>query len=240
MLEQETIDILGISESWLYSGIEDSELNINGYHKIIRNDRQSDRYGGVAIYCNTNYTHIDRKEWNVSCNDIEIAWLEIILPQSRPLYICTVYRTEHSLRAALDTLEEQVDKVISTHGNPEVIIMSDFNVDYLNRNHEVKQLKSFELLYQLNQKLSTPTRVTDKGSTCKDHMYTNREEMLSETYVIPLGLSDHSLTYIVRKGKKNKLRLPSFKLRLIEILMRWHLTMTWIELIGQEFIMLTP
>ncbi len=108
---------------------------------------------------------------------------------------------ENSLGAALDTLKEQIDKVISTHGNPEVIIMGDFNVDYLNRNHEVKQLKSFEQFYQLKQKISTPTRVTDKCSTCIDHMYTNRDEMVSETDAIPLGLSDHSLTYIVRKGQ---------------------------------------
>ncbi len=44
-------------------------------------------------------------------------------------------------------------------------------------------------------------------------MYTNREEMVSETDVIPLGLSDHSLTYIVRKGKKNKLRSTFIKAR---------------------------
>ncbi len=77
-----------------------------------------------------------------------MAWIEIILPQSRPLHICTVYRPENSLTAALDTLEQQIDKVISTHGNLEVIITGDFNVDYLNRNHDVKQLKSFEQLYQ--------------------------------------------------------------------------------------------
>ncbi len=106
MLEHEPIDILGISESWLHSWIDDSELNINGYHKIIRNDRKSGRYGGVAIYCNKNYKHIDRKEWNVSCNDIEMGWIEIILLQSRHLYICTVYRPDNSLRAPLDTLEE--------------------------------------------------------------------------------------------------------------------------------------
>ncbi len=64
--------------------------------------------------------------------------------------------------------------------------MGDFNVDYLNRNHEVKQLKSFEQLYQLKHKISTPTRVTDKSSTCIDHMYTNWEEMVSKTDVIPL------------------------------------------------------
>ncbi len=77
MLEHEPRDILGISESWLHSWIDDSELNINGYHKIIRNDRKSGRYGGVAIYCNKNYKHIDRKEWNESCNDIEMSWIEI-------------------------------------------------------------------------------------------------------------------------------------------------------------------
>ncbi len=33
-------------------------------------------------------------------------------------------------------------------------------------------------------------------------MYTNREEMVSEADVIQLGLSDHSLTYIVWKDKK--------------------------------------
>ncbi len=95
-----------------------------------------------------------------------------------------MYRPENSFRSALDTLEEQVDNIISTHGNPEVIIMGDFNVNYLNRNNEVEQLKSFEQIYQLKQKF--------------------REEMVSETDVIPLGLSDHSLIYIVRKGKKNK------------------------------------
>ncbi len=39
-------------------------------------------------------------------------------------------------------------------------------------------------------------------------MYTNREEMVSETDVIPLGL-----IYIVRKGKKNKLRSTFIKAR---------------------------
>ncbi len=35
-------------------------------------------------------------------------------------------------------------------------------------------------------------------------MYTNRHEMVSETDVVSLGLSDHSLTYMIRKGKKSK------------------------------------
>ncbi len=42
----ESFDILGISESWLHGDIDDGELNISGYHNIIRNDRVADRYGG--------------------------------------------------------------------------------------------------------------------------------------------------------------------------------------------------
>jgi hypothetical protein len=213
MLEHESIDILGLSESWLHPDIEDSELNIPGYHKIIRNDRTTDKAGGVAVYCKKNTKHIYRKEWNISHVDIETVWVVIRMPQTRPLFICTVYRPENSLTSALDILEEQVGRAAESHSNPEIIIMGDMNVDYLTRNYEYRHLKSFEQLFQVKQIINKPTRVTDKSSTCIDHMYTNREEMVYQTDVVPLGLSDHSLTYIIRKGKKNKVKSSFIKAR---------------------------
>ncbi len=137
MLESESVNILGISESWLHSDIDDDELNISGYHNIIRNDRVADRYGGVAIYCKKGgYKHINRKELHISHSDIETAWIEIRLPQTRPLFICTIYRPENCLTSALEILEEQVSQVSGMYSNPEIVIMGDFNVDYLNRNYE--------------------------------------------------------------------------------------------------------
>ncbi len=84
MLESESVDILGISESWLHSDIDDGELNISGYYNIIRNDRVANRYGGVAIYCKKGgYKHINRRELNIS--HIETAWIEISYNKLDPL-----------------------------------------------------------------------------------------------------------------------------------------------------------
>ena len=186
-------------------------MNISGYHNIVRNDRLTDKAGGVAIYCKNNIKHIDRKEFNISHNDIETVWVEITLPQTRPILICTVYRPENSLTSAIEILENQVSSVSQVHTNAEIIIMGDINVDYMNKNYEYRHIKCLEQLFQLTQLVSENTRITEKSSSCIDHIYTNREEMVVETGVVPLGLSDHSLTYIVRKGKKNKAQVYLYK-----------------------------
>ncbi len=69
-------------------------------------------------------------------------------------------------------------------------------------------------------------------------MYTNREEKVSEIGIIPLGLTNLSLTYIVRKGKKNKLRSTFIKAKNYRYFHKTALTMTYLELIGQVFTML--
>ncbi len=55
------------------------------------------------------------------------------LPQIRPIFICTLYMLENCLTSALEILEEQVSGM---HSNPKLVIMGDFNIDYLNRNYE--------------------------------------------------------------------------------------------------------
>ncbi|KAJ8911851.1 hypothetical protein NQ315_012516 [Exocentrus adspersus] len=47
-LEDEDLDVIGLSETWLDSGIPDIGLMIDGY-SLVRNDRNS-RGGGVAFY----------------------------------------------------------------------------------------------------------------------------------------------------------------------------------------------
>src|SRR5207247_8379211 len=49
---EEKFDIVGITETWLHSGISDSEMSIEGY-TLLRNDRtdaEKLRGGGVALY----------------------------------------------------------------------------------------------------------------------------------------------------------------------------------------------
>src|SRR5206468_8374393 len=78
---EEKFDIVGITETWLYSEISDSEMSIDGYH-LLRNDRndaEKHRGGGVALYVHNDLNCVRRDDlyeqnfpesvWcNISCN----------------------------------------------------------------------------------------------------------------------------------------------------------------------------
>ena len=52
MIRSETIDVLGISETWLFEDISDNEISFNGYSlfRYDRNDLVKKRGGGVILY----------------------------------------------------------------------------------------------------------------------------------------------------------------------------------------------
>ena len=47
----------------------------------------------------------------------------------------------------------------------------------------------------LKQIITAPTRVTEKTSTLLDHILTNSGDRISQSGVLPIGLSDHTLAF---------------------------------------------
>ena len=68
-----------------------------------------------------------------------------------------------------------------------------------------KLLFSFSL-YQFDQLINEPTRVTRTSATMIDLFFTNKPENILQSGVIHLGISDHSLIYAVRKFNSPKCR----------------------------------
>ena len=62
-----------------------------------------------------------------------------------------------------------------------------------------QQFNFLSSLYQLDQLINKPTRVTKKSSTLTDLVLTTMKENISASGVIHVGMSDHSLVYAVRK-----------------------------------------
>jgi len=61
--EQEGYDIIGITETWLTSLVENAELELQGY-RILRKDRDSQvktRGGGVLIYIREEINVVQRQ-----------------------------------------------------------------------------------------------------------------------------------------------------------------------------------
>jgi hypothetical protein len=62
-------------------------------------------------------------------------------------------------------------------------------------------------LFSFNQLIKTFTRITDKSATIIDHILCNTASKISQSGVIPVGLSDHFLIFCTRKtvrGQINK------------------------------------
>lgn len=82
--------------------------------------------------------------------------------------------------------------------NDQIVMMGDFNVDQ----HKDDRMKKIMNNYSFNQLIKESTRVTKDRSTFIDHMYVTNGYNYNAAGVIPLGISDHHLTYIIRKKTK--------------------------------------
>ena len=72
-------------------------------------------------------------------------------------------------------------------------------------------------MFSLNHLITEPTRISSSSSSIIDHILCNTKEKISQSGVIPVGISDHFITYCTRKaskertGKQNMVRIRSLK-----------------------------
>ena len=90
--------------------------------------------------------------------------------------------------------------------NQEVHICGDFNCNMLKRTRLSSSIHDICNLLGATQLVTEPTRVTQTSSTLIDLLLTTKEEKIAESGVIHVSISDHSIVYAIRKGKR--LRVP--------------------------------
>ena len=206
LLNNSNLDYLGITESWLNSSISDCELEIDGY-SLLRNDRDNGSSkrggGGILIYSRTNHVFQHLPGWNLCCDDIEWAWTKLQLPDTRPTFLCTLYRPPSGNYHNFEELLENKILDLYTDFIPDIILIGDINIDVSERGslHKKEYLKLLKTM-GLEQLIHEPTRVTDKTASIIDHIVTNRCELYVHGGVLSLGISDHRLVYTNRKKCK--------------------------------------
>ena len=79
--------------------------------------------------------------------------------------------------------------------------MGDLNCDISKTPHDLNTRKLLFLssLYQLDQLIKKPTRVTRTSATMIDLFFANKPENILHSGMIHLGISDHSFIYALRK-----------------------------------------
>lgn len=208
---RESLDVLGLSETWLDSSFPTSGIIIQDY-KLIRNDRSS-RGGGVAFYIKKNLKYRILDIPDLQGSQLESLWVTVTI-SGKSICLGTLYRPPNSnLRLCLDHLENIISMFLPEFDH--LIFGGDLNVDLLNRNNNNTYMLS-QLLnnYGLHQQIELPTRVTGNSSTLIDVIITSSNNIVVESNVLKMDdISDHSLVTCNLKIKKDKQEPKFFTFR---------------------------
>ena len=103
-------DVLGVCETFLASHVSDGQISIEGYD-LIRKDRSDTqdkcaRGGGLIFYYRNTLNCKRRPELEIS--KLETIWVELSLPNSKPILICTVYRPPSVQSEWIDLFEREI------------------------------------------------------------------------------------------------------------------------------------
>ena len=192
------IDILSINETKLDSTVHDSDVYIPGF-EIVRKDRRVNgrKGGGVCIYLRTNLNYRIRDD--LINDDLECLIVEISKPRSSVFLVGTWYRPPNSPPERFNEFENVIDKIDAE--SKELYILGDVNCNLLPEAsaHISSHLTNIFDIYGLSQLITEPTRVTLVSKTLIDLCITNSPEKVSNSGVIHLGISDHSLVFMTRK-----------------------------------------
>ena len=81
--------IVCVTETWLDDSVMDSEIELSGY-VVQRKDRERSG-GGVCMYIRSDLAFNPRPE--LSTDQLETLWIEIILPKTKPVFSMCVLQT---------------------------------------------------------------------------------------------------------------------------------------------------
>ena len=186
------IDVLLINETKLESTVHGSEVYIPGF-EVVRKDRRVNgrKGGGVCVCLRTNLNYRIRDDLNN--DDLECLIVEIRKPRSSAFLVGTWYRPPNSPPERFNEFENVMDKINAE--NKELYILGDANCNLLPEvsGHNFLYLTNIFYIYGLSQLITEPTRVTPVYKTLIDLCITNSPEKATNSGVIHLGISDHSL-----------------------------------------------
>ena len=200
LVDEKQPHILLLNETKTDDSIDDYDIEIENYI-INRRDRNSFG-GGIAIYVHKNIQFTLRDDLKIP--DLETVTVEVNLPFVRPIILSVLYRPEGPV-AVFDKIESMISKI--TGEKKEFILMGDLNCDILSMTlNKTKHIVQIYKTYGLVQVIKEATRTTSGIHTLIDHIVTNKIDRIAESGVMPCGISDHDVIYIIRHA-----RLPKMK-----------------------------
>ena len=182
---------------------------------------------GVACYIRNDLSY-DVKSYFLK--DIENIFLELLLPNTKPIVVGTIYCPPNQTNF-MEIFNENLSKVDTN--NVETYILGDFNINLWQNGHyvfqkhnflsclsvpnDVKNYFDFCIMFGLKQLIESPTRTTCSSSSIINHILESFTDRVTQQRILNVGLSDHQLIYCtikitrIKRGGHKQIRFRSFK-----------------------------
>ena len=200
MISEEKPHIIGINERKIDPTIDDSHVEIEDYI-IVRKDRNLSG-GGVALYIHKslNFKICDE----LISPELEAIAAKIRVGNYKPFIITSLCRPPDKPVSYFDSIRSLIN-ALDTKGL-EFIVMGDANCNTMNKSdNDTKNLSKIVDSFNLKHLITDYTRVTASTKTCIDHILTNTESKVIRG-VIPCGISDHDIVYMIKNMRIPKAR----------------------------------
>ena len=196
ILKDKTPAFVAITETWLDSTVHNIEVDI-GRYKVETLDHNR-HCGRICLYIADRIKCKRRAE--LESRGFEILWIDV----KTFLALGCIYKALNDNLGIFDHLHDII-REIRRSGKQKVILIGDFNCDYLNTSyHQTQRLNEFLNINHLKQLILTPTRITQTSSSLIDLIITTAPNLFNKSGTLSNSFNDHFPTNGVIKGKTNE------------------------------------
>ena len=206
-------EVLAITETHLDKSIPSTSLKIGGM-KMLRFDRLDCTGGGCILYFAEYLNAMHRRD--LSIEGLEAIWLQVKFPQTTVLF-SVIYRPPDA-KNLFDLISIPLEKAWLKSSS--IFLLGDFNYcDLSSFNipqnriadsstmaptiNSSKLISIFDM-FNMQNVINEPTRVTPTTSSLIDLIVTTRKDVVTSSAAVPLGLSDHNLIYATLRLKNKR------------------------------------
>ena len=204
-------DILSFSETWFNTSVVNASVHLEGYN-IFRLDRTRKIGGGVCAYVRSILkVKVLKDLTRISDSGMHRLWLQIQHKHLRSVIVFIAYRPPDSAISCLsDDLMPSYTHALTL--NKFIILTGDLNCDLLKDNPRGTALRSFCTAINATQLIKDPTRIAESSRTLIDIVLTSDPNLVKDSAVLDITVSDHFLVYAVLD-----LKIPKRKARYVTI-----------------------